>query len=245
VPGAETVLHSGYLVPGLVDAHCHLSLSPTGVVTDEVEITAQAYANRDAGALLLRNPGAPVPARFLDDDPAAPRVLRAGQHLARPKRYLPHLAIELATTDPELLAAAVREQAAAGDGWVKLVGDWIDRAAGDLAPLWPLPALRAAVSAAHSVGARVAVHAFSTQALPDLIAAGVDSIEHGTGLTADLVDQLAASGAALVPTLINTANFPSIAAQATRYPVYAGHMRALHATAAQRVRAAHEAGVPI
>jgi hypothetical protein len=215
------------------------------VVGDEASITAQAYANRDAGALLLRNPGAPLPARFLDEDPDAPRVLRAGRHLALPKRYLPGLAVELASADPSVLAAAGLEQAAAGDGWVKLVGDWIDRSVGDLAPLWSLPALRAAVSAAHSVGARVAVHAFSAAALPDLIAAGVDSIEHGTGLSAGLVDSLAASGAALVPTLVNTANFPSIADQAARYPVYAAHMRSLHAGAAASVRSAYEAGVPI
>ena len=35
------------------------------------------------------------------------------------------------------LADAVVEQAVAGDGWVKLVGDWIDRSIGDLAPCWP------------------------------------------------------------------------------------------------------------
>ena len=36
-----------------------------------------------------------------------------------------------------LLPDAVREQARAGDGWVKLVGDWIHREVGDLAPVWP------------------------------------------------------------------------------------------------------------
>src|SRR5438477_651176 len=82
-------------------------------------------------------------------------------------------------------------------------GDWVDRAEGDLTPLWPADALRAAVARAHAAGARVAVHVFSEEALPDLIDAGVDSVEHGTGLTEDLVAALAASGAALVPTLIN------------------------------------------
>jgi imidazolonepropionase-like amidohydrolase len=243
VPGAETVLTSGWIVPGLVDAHCHLSLTPGGVVTDPDTITAQAYADRDAGALLLRNPGAPVQARFLDDDPAAPRVLRAGRHVARPKRYMRGLAVEV--DSGESLAAAVAEQAAVGDGWVKLVGDWIDRSVGDLAPLWSLAELRAAVEAAHSAGARVAVHTFAADTLPDLIAAGVDSIEHGTGLSDDLIPALVATGAALVPTLINTANFPAIADSATRYPDYAAHMRRLHAGAAARVRAAYEAGVPV
>jgi imidazolonepropionase-like amidohydrolase len=243
VPGAETVLRGGWILPGLVDAHCHISLSPWGPVLDEDGQRAQAYANRDAGALLLRNPGSPADARFLDGDPAAPRIIRAGRHIARPKRYERGLAVEV---EPAELAAAVTEQAAAGDGWVKLVGDWIDRDKGDLAPLWPAEDLAEAVRVAHAAGARVAVHTFGEDALPDLVAAGVDSIEHGTGLTSDTVAALAARGGALVPTLVNVANFPGIAARASsRYPAYADHMRRLHATAADRVRAAYEAGVPI
>jgi imidazolonepropionase-like amidohydrolase len=48
-----------------------------------------------------------------------------------------------------------------------------------------------------------------------------------------------------VPTLINIERFPGIADQAHRYPKYAEHMRALHRTVHERVRAAYEAGVPI
>jgi imidazolonepropionase-like amidohydrolase len=242
VAGAETVLSGGWILPGLVDAHCHVSLAPDGDVVDEAGLRAQAYANRDAGALLLRNPGSPVDARFLDDDPDAPRIIRAGRHVARTKRYIPNLAVEV---EPDGLAAAITAQAAAGDGWVKLVGDWIDRSVGDLTPLWSFEELRVAVGAAHAAGARIAVHAFGEDALPALIAAGVDSVEHGTGLTDASIARLAASGAALVPTLINVDNFPLIAEQATKYPAYGAHMRRLHATARDRIRAAYEAGVPI
>jgi imidazolonepropionase-like amidohydrolase len=54
-----------------------------------------------------------------------------------------------------------------------------------------------------------------------------------------------AHGTALVPTLINIENFPGIADSAARYPAYAGHMRALHASCRERIGAAREAGVPI
>src|SRR5205823_6038189 len=57
---------------------------------------------------------------------------------------------------------------------------------------------------------------------------------------------LAASGAALVPTLINIDNFPGIAEAArAKFPVYAERMTRLHGTARARMRAAYEAGVPI
>ena len=147
--------------------------------------------------------------------------------------------------DPGLLPEVVAEQAAAGDGWVKLVGDWIDRGEGDLAPLWPDDVLAAAMDAAHAAGARVTAHVFGTDALPGLIGAGIDCIEHGTGLTDDLIAEMARRGTALVPTLINVETFPGIADSAARFPAYAAHMRALHAGAADVVRRAVEAGVAV
>jgi imidazolonepropionase-like amidohydrolase len=142
--------------------------------------------------------------------------------------------------------AEVVAQAAAGDGWVKLAADWIDRSIGDLAPVWPDDVLKEAIGKAHELGARVAAHVFGEDALPGLIAAGVDSIEHGTGLNDELIAAAAASGAAVVPTLINIDTFPSIAlAGAAKYPTYAAHMRALFATSRERIRTAHEAGIPV
>ena len=87
---------------------------------------------------------------------------------------------------------------------------------------------------------------FGTDALPGLINAGIDCIEHGTGLTDDLIAEMARRGTALVPTLINVETFPGIADAASRFPAYAAHMRALHA-GARRCRPARrcEAGVPV
>lgn len=56
---------------------------------------------------------------------------------------------------------------------------------------------------------------------------------------------MAARGTVLVPTLINIENFPDFADAATRYPVYASHMRDLYARCRQRIGSAREAGVPI
>ncbi|PRC44965.1 hypothetical protein C6A85_97550, partial [Mycobacterium sp. ITM-2017-0098] len=178
-----------------------------------------------------------------DDRPDLPRIIRAGRHLARPKRYQRGFAAEL--EDEWQLPDAVAQQARWGDGWVKLVGDWIDRETGDLAPLWSDDVLEAAIDAAHANGARVTAHVFSEDALPGLIKAGIDCIEHGTGLTADTIDLMVEYGTALVPTLINIENFPGIADGAHRYPKYQRHMRALYETCSARIGAAREAGVPI
>jgi imidazolonepropionase-like amidohydrolase len=200
-------------------------------------------ASRDTGALLLRDAGSPVDNRSVQARQDLPRLIRAGRHIARTKRYIRDLGIEV---EPEELVAEVERQAGRGDGWVKLAADWIDRDVGDLTPTWPDDALVAAIGRAHELGARVAAHVFGEDALPGLIAAGIDSIEHGTGLTDDLVAAAAQSGAVVVPTLINIDTFPEIAAQAeARYPRYAAHMRALLATSRTRIRSAWEAGIAV
>ena len=242
VAGAATVFSGGWIMPGLVDAHCHVGLGRHGAIELDEAIT-QAETERAAGALLLRDCGAPTDTRCLDARVDLPRIIRAGRHVAQPKRYLPGFALEL--DDESQLPAAVAEQAKRGDGWVKLVGDWIDRDVGDLAPLWSDEVLKAAVDAAHAQGARVTAHVFGEDALLGLINAGIDCLEHGTGLTDDAIAAMVEHGTALVPTLINVENFPGIAAAAVRYPTYAAHMRELYATCYQRVAAAREAGVPV
>jgi imidazolonepropionase-like amidohydrolase len=242
VADAETVFDGGWILPGLVDAHCHVGLGPDGGV-DLDEAIAQAETERGVGALLLRDCGSPIETRDLDDRDDLPRILRAGHHLARPRRYVRGLPIEI--EDEAHLPDAVAAQARRGDGWVKLVGDWIDRQTGDLAPLWSDDALASAIDAAHTHGARVTAHVFGEDALPGLVAAGIDCIEHGTGITDDVIELMLAHRTALVPTLINIDNFPVIADSAEKYPTYAAHMRALYSTGRPRIAAAREAGVPI
>jgi imidazolonepropionase-like amidohydrolase len=245
VTGADTVFGAsggGWILPGLVDAHCHVGLGDHGAVMLD-EAVAQAEIEREAGALLLRDCGSPTDTRSLDDRADLPRIIRAGRHLAKPKRYARGLAIDI--EDESQLPEFVAEQARCGDGWVKLVGDWIDRDRGDLAPLWSDEVLKTAVEVAHSHGARVTAHVFGEDALPGLINAGIDCIEHGTGLTDDTIELMVEHGTALVPTLINIENFPGIADSADRYPTYAAHMRDLYAKCYPRMAAARDAGVPV
>jgi imidazolonepropionase-like amidohydrolase len=244
VPGAETISDGGWILPGLVDAHCHLGIAygarPIEGLDEARELAGQ---DRDAGVLAIRDAGSPYPYPDLDDEPGVPRLARAGRHVAPPKRYLRDIGIEVDGPD---VATTVTAQAKAGTGWVKLVGDWIDRSTGDLAPSWDEATLVGAVAAAHAVGARAAVHTFSEAAVEIMVRAGVDSVEHGTGLSVDLLDEMARRGTALVPTMINIETFGGIADLARdKFPGYADHMIALRDRNPEMVRAAYEAGVPI
>jgi imidazolonepropionase-like amidohydrolase len=241
VASAELVAE-GWIVPGMVDAHCHVGLDENGAVPDEVQ-EQQALTDRDAGALLLRDCGSAADTSWIHERDDLPRRVRAGRHLARTRRYIRNYAHEI---EPEDLPAYVAQEARRGDGWVKLVGDWIERDAGDLTPSWPRWALDAAMRTAHEHGARVTAHVFGEAALPDLIGSGIDCIEHGTGLSTDLIDDMVAHGVALVPTARQLDNFPRYAeAGRARFPAYAEHMLALHRTRREVIRAAYDAGVAI
>jgi imidazolonepropionase-like amidohydrolase len=242
VAGAETLARGVWLLPGLVDAHCHVGLELHGAVPPEIA-EQHALADRSAGALLLRDAGSPADTRWMDGREDLPRLIRAGRHIARPKRYLRNYADEV---EPGDLLTAVERQVARGDGWVKIVGDWIDRELGDLAPLWPEDVAAPAIARAHELGARVTAHVFGEQAAAELVGAGIDGIEHGTGLTDPVIALMAERQVALVPTMVQLENFGSIAASAdAKFPRYADHLRRLYAGRLEVFGRAFDAGVPI
>lgn len=232
----------GWALPGLVDAHCHVGLDAHGPV-DPATAEKQALTDREAGALLLRDAGSPSDTRWTDDRADLPKIIRAGRHIARTRRYIRNYAWEI---EPEDLVAHVAQEARRGDGWVKLVGDWIDRDLGDLSACWPREPVEAAIAEAHRLGARVTAHCFATDCLRDLVEAGIDCIEHATGLTDDLIPLFAERGVAIVPTLVNIATFPQLAAGGeSKFPRWSAHMRRLHERRYDTVRGAYDAGIPV
>src|SRR6478735_9013894 len=61
--GLDVQTVTGYVLPGLVDAHCHVGLDAHGAVDDETS-EAQALADREAGTLLIRDAGSPADTRW-------------------------------------------------------------------------------------------------------------------------------------------------------------------------------------
>ncbi|MBV9721923.1 MAG: amidohydrolase family protein, partial [Mycobacterium sp.] len=60
VTGADTVFDGGWILAGLVDAHCHVGLGSRGDAIELDEAAVQARTEREAGALLLRDCGSPT-----------------------------------------------------------------------------------------------------------------------------------------------------------------------------------------
>jgi imidazolonepropionase-like amidohydrolase len=192
--GAELLSEGGWLLPGLADMHTHPGTESPTDTFDEGELRRHLGQHRDAGVLLVRMPGsaARIP-KWVDDEPDLPRVRSAGRWLATPGRFFPDYGRDV--TEDGLAAAAV-EESQASSGWCKVIGDWLP---GE--PPVPLDVLRDVVSSVHAAGGRVAVHGQTAAGCRNAVLAGADSIEHGMHLEHDLLDQMAAQGTALVPTL--------------------------------------------
>jgi imidazolonepropionase-like amidohydrolase len=245
IQDARTLRIGGFLMPGLVDVHAHLAVSSPSPEGSPGELArASARRHLEAGVLAIREPGSPsVPSTGIGPADGFPSVLTAGRFLSSPGRYFPGAANEV---PHDQLPVAALEQLRTSDGWVKVIGDWVDAADGVWKPTFPAEALAAAADAVHQAGGRLAIHAADHEAIGWAIEAGFDSIEHGLGVSEDQIEGIAARGIALVPTmsavmnlwtgLIELVGSPSseverAAAAVERHP--------------RMVRAAAEAGVTI
>jgi imidazolonepropionase-like amidohydrolase len=107
----------------------------------------------------------------------------------------------------ENIRKAVREEIKYGADWIKFYSDRKYYKTND--PKRPLrswvnftPAeLEAMVDEAHRLGRKVAAHAMGWDGIDAALTAHVDSIEHGDGLTDDLIDRLVRQGVHWCPTL--------------------------------------------
>jgi imidazolonepropionase-like amidohydrolase len=100
---------------------------------------------------------------------------------------------------------AVREQAMYGADWIKYYSDrrYHFEADGVLHSMvnFTDDEAKAIVDEAHRIGKKVAAHAIGSDGIAAALRAGVDTIEHGDGLTDALMDEMARRGIYWVPTI--------------------------------------------
>jgi imidazolonepropionase-like amidohydrolase len=110
---------------------------------------------------------------------------------------------------PDALRKAVREQVAGGARWIKVYADFGNGMYFSSNPARPLRSrpnftlaeLTALVDEAHRKGVKVAAHAMGWDGIDAALKAGVDSIEHGNGITDDLADRMIRQNVMWVPTV--------------------------------------------
>jgi imidazolonepropionase-like amidohydrolase len=160
-----------------------------------------------------------------------PYVRAAGGWVALTGSLPSGLPVEV--NDGDGLLAAALGQLDAGADLVKLYMDGPDR---DTSPFIAAE-VRRTVEAVHARGATVTAHSSLLPGARAAVAAGVDALEHGFRLDADLARAMAAQGTALVSTLAVMESWASFGAT-TRLPRFASAEG--RAALAERREAAHE-----
>ncbi|MFL6106873.1 MAG: amidohydrolase family protein [Marmoricola sp.] len=219
--GCELSTFTGTLLPGLFDAHVHLvsdgspgSLERAGEATDDVldQAIAQSLAVQvRAGVTTVRDLGDRSYRTLVARDarrPGLPRVLAAGPPLTLPDGHCHFLGG--AAQGPEQIRSAVAERSERGVDVVKVMasGGFLTAGSDMFGAQFEPADLRLLVDTCHDAGLRVLAHAHSLAGIEHALKAGVDGIEHFTGLTEagvqvpdELLQRTAAAGVTVDPTL--------------------------------------------
>jgi imidazolonepropionase-like amidohydrolase len=255
------------IVPGMVDAHSHLTGpgganwiarfgDPPGVLLETAEYNARlAHA---AGVRWLRDVGSPIGIDPVDGVTRAlalglrrrwagrtdvPYLRAAGAWLMKAGTIAAIPTVEAENAD-ELLAGALRQL----DEGADLVKLYLDGPDPDAAP-WSTDEVRRVVEAVHARGAPATAHAGRLSGARVGVAAGVDAIEHGFELDADVAEEMARRGTYLVSTLAVMRSWESFGRTTAleRFATEHGRRRTAErrARAEESIRLASQAGVRI
>ncbi len=264
--GAAVIdLEGRTLLPGLIDAHVHLS--SLGLPQPELQARdlpsdlrafGLAFAARkmvEGGITTIRDLGSYGRSLFalrkaieLGLCPG-PRLVLCGQIVAATSpggRAFPGMYRE--ADGPEEMRKAVREQIRQGSDFIKVMSTGaLTVADEDVNPAQLTRGeLEAVVDEAHRVGFKVASHAEGLDGIRLSVEAGVDTLEHGEmGFQApDLLDAMAERGIILVPTLCV---FDAVAdSEENEFPAWMRERaKSLGESARKTVEAARRAGVVI
>ncbi|MFC8503741.1 amidohydrolase family protein [Pedococcus sp. NPDC057267] len=222
--------HAGTVLPGLVDCHTHLvadgtvggleragSLSGADVATVVLSslrrhVGAGVTTVRDLGDVAYRT------LAFREVD-GLPRVVAAGPPVTTPGGHCHFLGGAVASAGDEDLRAAVDERVERGVDVVKVMasGGFATPGSDQLGVQFTAAQLAVLVDRGHRAGLPVVAHAHSLAAMQQAEVAGVDGIEHFTGLSRHL-------GARLDDRLLE-----DVARRGTYVDLTMGNDRSLHA----------------
>jgi imidazolonepropionase-like amidohydrolase len=144
----------------------------------------------------------------------------------------------------EELPDAAEDEAGHSGAWVKIVGDFRDDA-GRFSANYSTEVIAEAAARVHAAGARLAVHVMSRAGMDAVVEAGVDTIEHGHGMTDEHIAVMARLGTTFVPTMSILGLVPGLLPAMDLDPVQVDESMAALARHPEMVRRAADAGLPI
>ncbi|MFJ8083265.1 amidohydrolase family protein [Streptomyces sp. NPDC096205] len=246
VPAGVTRLdaHGGWVLPGLVDAHIHLST----VAEARRALAGGATTARSGSTTFYQDIAVRELARRLPDQ--APRLVAAGVFVT------PHLG-DSVLADPELAPLAVLPDGVrSAEALRHVVGVNLARGADviktrvneraglpeqdPLTQVYSHDQLAEIVAAARRGGKGVLCHSYSEKGCDDAVRAGIRSLEHGVFVGERTLHEMRRRQTWFTPTLTAIAGLAD-----DPDPVLAERGRTYLPILKQAVRAAHELGVPL
>jgi len=199
--------YAGTVLPGLIDCHTHLVADATFGGLERARAMSRGAMDKVIAESLRAHAGAGVTTvRDLGDRdyrtlafrerPGLPRVVASGPPLTTPGGHCHFLG---GAVDGNV-RTAVAEHAERGVDLIKVMasGGFATPETDQLGAQFTVTELTEIVEAAHRTGLPVVAHAHSLVGMQNALAAGVDGIEHFTGLTTegpriddDLLDEVA------------------------------------------------------
>ncbi|MGQ0663384.1 MAG: amidohydrolase family protein [Pseudomonadota bacterium] len=230
IPKDATVVDAGgaSVLPGLMDAHVHISLSAPADLAAEIlsrpigrvafEVANNLRETVAAGVTTLRTVSDIAHLDIAARDAirrgimVGPRIFPCGKGLTTTGGHgqilpcwvcMSHGDISEVVDGPDAIRAAVRRQVQAGAQWIKLfqTGGVIDPHGRIDAEEFSPAEFDVAVETAKLAGLPVAVHAHNKTAILRSIRAGCRSIEHGMHFDEECAEAARDRGTFLVPTL--------------------------------------------
>ena len=265
---AHPIAVHGTCLPGLIDAHVHLTSDPVhaGYQGLGISIPRQAVLGvknaritLQAGFTTVRNVGA---MGFADvalrdgvnaGDVEGPRMQVSGPALGITGGHVDNnlLPYEYHVTNmgvadgPWEAVTRVREVIKYGADLIKIASSGGVLSKGDLpgTPQYTLEEMQAIVTEAHREGRKVASHAHGTQSIKDSILAGVDSVEHASLIDDEGIQLAKDRGTWLVMDIYNDDYILSEGLKAGMLPESIEKEKSLGRKQRESFRRAHEAGV--
>jgi len=224
-------LKAATVMPGWIDCHVHLDmqLAPNDLLTQitsepgDYALRAAYFAKKTllAGFTSVRNlgdhEGSTLALRKAISQGIAdgPRIYTAGQALSTTgghadftdgidHRYGGHPTLDDGVFNgPDEARKAVRQHYKDGCDLIKIMasGGVLSIEKSGQNPQMTSEEIKAVVETAHDYGMKVAVHAHGTEAIRRAVEAGVDSIEHGTYMTDEIIALMKQHGTYYVPTI--------------------------------------------
>jgi imidazolonepropionase-like amidohydrolase len=219
--GVQTLdLAAKTIVPGLMNAHAHITLDGTSPDPETVlrSETPASNAIRSAarlrrvlasGVTTIRDVGAPwgvdIALRRLVEagEIPGPRMVTCGRNLCMTGGHGNWMGQEADGADG--LRLAVRTQIKAGATAIKVMSTGGMMTPNQIAgaPQLTIEEMSAACDEAHKAGFPVAAHAESDAGVRNAVLAGVDSVEHGHGATVETLQLMLDRGTTLTPTMLS------------------------------------------